>query len=227
MRKLITLAVALMISSICFAQKDVTKFLGIPVDGTKSAMIQKLKDKGFTYNEKEDCLKGEFNGRDVDLFIRTNKRKVYRIAVIDANASDETNIKIRYNNLLQQFKRNDNYTENRINPEIPEDEDISYEMAVNNKRYEASFYQRSYKMDDSLALFEYISNEMKERYSSDKIDSMNENEKNSAIASILWDYHLYILPKKHVWFTFGNYYGKYYMVIYYDNENNEADGEDL
>ena len=29
-------------------EKDVTKFLGIPIDGTKSEMIAKLKGKGFT-----------------------------------------------------------------------------------------------------------------------------------------------------------------------------------
>ena len=85
MRKLITLAVALMISSICFAQKDVTKFLGIPVDGTKSAMIQKLKDKGYTYNSRKDCLEGEFNGRNVEIYVVTNlallKRYLYHIGI--------------------------------------------------------------------------------------------------------------------------------------------------
>ena len=30
-----------------FGQSDVTKFLGIPVDGFKSEMIQKLKEKDF------------------------------------------------------------------------------------------------------------------------------------------------------------------------------------
>ena len=35
-------------------QRDVTKFLGIPVDGTKREMRQKLKAKGFRWNmEKE------------------------------------------------------------------------------------------------------------------------------------------------------------------------------
>ena len=42
--------VALLLSAIVFAQpKSVTKFLGIPVDGSKAEMIQKLKDKGYTY----------------------------------------------------------------------------------------------------------------------------------------------------------------------------------
>ena len=36
----------LIVSTTVFAQKEVTKFLGIPVDGFKSEMIQKLKAKG-------------------------------------------------------------------------------------------------------------------------------------------------------------------------------------
>ena len=40
----------LTISTILYAQKDVTQFLGIPVDGSKSEMIQKLKAKGYRYN---------------------------------------------------------------------------------------------------------------------------------------------------------------------------------
>ena len=35
----------LVASTTVFAQKEVTKFLGIPVDGYKSEMIQKLKAK--------------------------------------------------------------------------------------------------------------------------------------------------------------------------------------
>ncbi len=81
-----------MFASTCLAQKDVTKFLGIPVDGTKSAMIQKLKAKGFTYNQRRDCLEGEFNGRTVYLHVVTNNNKVYRIMVKDAYGVDESAI---------------------------------------------------------------------------------------------------------------------------------------
>lgn len=47
-----------------FGQNDVTTFLGIPVDGTKTAFIQKLKAKGFITDNIYD-LKGQFNGNDV------------------------------------------------------------------------------------------------------------------------------------------------------------------
>ena len=39
---------AMLISTMAlYAQKDVTKFLGIPVDGSESEMVKKLKEKGF------------------------------------------------------------------------------------------------------------------------------------------------------------------------------------
>ena len=51
MKKLLCVTIALLCTATMQAQeeeKDVTKFLGIPVDGYKPAMIEKLKAKGFT-----------------------------------------------------------------------------------------------------------------------------------------------------------------------------------
>ena len=95
------------------AQNDVTKFLGIPVDGTKSEMIRKLKAKGFTSSSfDKDILVGEFNGYSVSIHIITNNNKVSRIMVADQNSISETDIKIRFNNLCNQFLNNKNYIEN-------------------------------------------------------------------------------------------------------------------
>lgn len=82
-----------------YAQKDVTKFLGIPVDGTKQAMIQKLKAKGFTYNQKYNILEGEFNGENINIHIVTQGNKVYRIGVSDNSTRDEAQIRLRFNEL--------------------------------------------------------------------------------------------------------------------------------
>lgn len=119
---------------------NVLKFMGIPVDGSKTEVIQKLKEKGFKYDSFNDCLTGQFNGMDSHIFISTNKNKVDRIVVYNANTTDETNIRVAYNNLLQQFNNNSKYITIEENKPISEDEDISYEMQVNNKRYEADFY---------------------------------------------------------------------------------------
>jgi len=108
MKNLLTVVMLFVFSTALYAQKDVTKFLGIPVDGAKTAMIQKLKAKGFQYNSSGDYLTGEFNGRNVLLKVVTNNNKVYRIAVTDAKNSNETDIKIRFNTLCRQFKNNKN-----------------------------------------------------------------------------------------------------------------------
>ncbi len=55
---------------------DVTRFLGIPIDGTRSEMISKLKAKGFTSVPGTDMLEGEFNGKNVYVNVQTNNRKV-------------------------------------------------------------------------------------------------------------------------------------------------------
>ena len=111
MKKILTLAVVLMTTIALFAQekKDVTKFLGIPVDGYKSEMISKLKSKGFTSTSRDkNILEGEFNGKDVELHVVTNNNKVYRIAVVDKNYTTETSIRIRFNTLLSQFETTQN-----------------------------------------------------------------------------------------------------------------------
>ena len=95
--KKIVLFIMLMLPMAVMAQKDVTTFLGIPVDGTKDAMIHKLAQKGFKkapYGKEYD-MTGEFNGEKVELNIVTYKNKVWRIAVADKtmiNSTPTTNI---------------------------------------------------------------------------------------------------------------------------------------
>ena len=100
-----------MFSAVLYAQKDVTEFLGIPVDGTKQQMIEQLKAKGFVYDSQEDVLNGEFNGEEVSISIQTQGNKVWRVVVIDKNSRDETQIKIRFNELVSQFENNESYLE--------------------------------------------------------------------------------------------------------------------
>ena len=140
MKKLLSLLVMLMLSTALHAQHNVTKFLGIPVDGTKASMIQKLKKKGFTYDIEKDMLSGEFNGGKVDILIATYKNKVWRIVALYPEGCNEAQIKIRYNALCQQFNNNTKYTSFKSN-KIPNDEDISYQMSVNNKEYQSGYYQ--------------------------------------------------------------------------------------
>lgn len=136
------------------------------------------------YNNLLGCLEGEFNGGDVEVRLITNNNKVFRIAVIDKSTCDEGQIKIRYNTLCRQFANNPKYKE-IFAKELSDSEDISYEMSVHDKQYQAIYAQLPDDNDVTL---------------------------------------------RTVWFTIFQdtaKYGKYGIMIFYDNEFNHANGEDL
>ena len=225
MKKILLFLVLCFISIFSMAQTDVTKFLGIPVDGSKSEMIRKLKTKGFKQSpDAADVLTGKFNGTDVNVYIVTNNDKVCRIAVYDKNTMNETDIRIRFNVLCEQFKNNSKYCSlSEEQPKIKEDENISYEMSVHNKRYEADFYQildtttTNYKEE-----FKYLvlSKYTKEQIVSEEILQDIYKMKNNYVRDKV--------TKKPVWFMISSdRYGEYYIAMFYDNEYNRAQGEDL
>lgn len=215
---------------------EVTKFLGIPVDGTKNQMIQKIKAKGFSYNQKQDRLKGKFNGRDVYVSVVTNKNKVWRIVVQDVVPSSETNIKIRFNELCRQFSENEKYVPQNLtgNYEIESDEDISYNITVRNKRYEAGYFQMTEKdkefLQDTTALMNAVKPIIQSKYTEEELDNPTE-EITQDVYNIAADYlfeNLYERVKnRSVWFLINEFYGDYSIIMYYDNELNKARGEDL
>ena len=197
MRKFLTLLAMIAISASVLAQKEVTKFLGIPVDGSPTEMIKKLKAKGFTTDEDfmqaikqglvdwdgPEMLIGRFNGEKVRVSLLVEQNKVWRICLVDKDYRDETQIRIRFNNLVRQFEDNGKYVPFVDEQIIAKDEDISYEMTVENKQYQASFVQKG---EDGM-----------------------------------------VDEKRMVWFTIRRYSGKYYIAMFYDNKYNQADGSDL
>ena len=140
MKKILSLAFLLMLSLSVFAQRQVTKFLGIPVDGSRTAMIQKLKDKGFTYNSDIDVLEGQFNGKDVWIRVQTNNNKVWRIVVAYKDSYDKGQIKAQYNSLINQFANNPRYKVLDAK-ELTDEDDIYREVSINKKQYQATFRQ--------------------------------------------------------------------------------------
>ena len=147
----------------------------------KKAMIQKLKAKGFIYNAQVGTLEGTFNGKKVFISIKSNKNKVWRIAVIDKTGRDKGQIKIRFNKLCQQFDDNPKYYSLKGIQKLSDNDDISYEMTVHHKQIQAVYYQLP-----------------------------NDRAQN-----------------RKVWFIIGEVYGKYRIIIFYDNKRNQAHGEDL
>ena len=180
MKRFLATFLFVLMTIVAIAQDNNTiKFLGIPVDGTKKEMISKLQAKGYKYDASSDCLFGEFNGTNVNIVVQTVNNRVWRIGIGDANMNnDEANIKIRYNRLFEQLSNNGKY-EVADGSTLGEKEDISYEMIVHKKRYEAAF---TFK-DKSIHGF--------------------------------------------VWYMIEEQYGKYGIVMFYENLDNAANGDDL
>ena len=185
------------ISASVFAQKEVTKFMGIPVDGSPTEMIKKLKAKGFTTDEDfmqaiklggvdwdgPEWLIGRFNGTKVRVSLHVEQNKVWRIYLADKDSRDETQIKIRFNTLVRQFEGNGKYVPYFDEQTIADNEDISYQMTVNKKPYQATFLQKG---EDGT-----------------------------------------VDEKREVWFMIGQYSDVYRIDMFYENEYNRADGSDL
>lgn len=226
MKKIIATLVFVLVAVCAYPQKDVTQFLGIPIDGSKSAMIQKLKAKGFrTSSYDKDILEGKFNGIDVRLYIATNNDKVCRIMLCDVNTVDERSIQIRFNNLCNQFENNPKYVslENEL---IPDDEDISYEISVNKKRYEAIFYQQPANLSDTTILREKLIPIILEKYTPEELANPTD-EIQMDLTKMTLEYMMELYSKKPVWFMISDHYGKYFITMFYDNKYNQANGEDL
>ena len=227
MKRIFIMMIAMTISFASFAQnKDVTKFLGIPVDGTKTEMKQKLIAKGFVPKKMGDLewLEGEFNGTDVRVRIFTNKNKVYRILLADKNKVDEAQIKIRFNNFVSQFENNkryiplDKYT-------LSDEENISYEMTVNKKNYDALFCQVPDEESLTLAA-QKVNNELLSKYTEAELKNPSE-EITKEIQNTAIKIGMEMMFMKPVWFRICESYGEYYITMFYDNEYNHANGEDL
>ena len=226
MKKILSLLFMLLLACTIQAQKDVTTFLGIPVDGFKSEMRKKLIAKGFEPVAGQEFLKGEFNGTDVHVYIATNNNKVYRIMLCDANTQDEADIKIRFNKLVSQFENNKRYV-TLDKYALSDDVDISYEMTVNSKNFDAIYYQNiNTEKVDSTALLNSVKEELLSKYTKEQLENPTEDMKTEMAMTAL-KAGMDLIEKKPVWFRISRYINKYYITMFYDNEYNHANGEDL
>ena len=232
MKKLLSFIIGILIMcSTVFGQSESTlKFLGIPVDGSKSEMVKALKAKGFEYDSESDFLIGDFNGKKSEIGIVENHGKVYRVVVFDANTRNAEEIRIRFNNLIHQFENNDKYFYIFPNDIIPEDEDIHYEILVNKKEYIAEFRYNPLYGNDELRdrLVNEAVEESKENIKDEKdIEFYSDKDNYDKLISSIVGLKVIQMSNSSVWFKIFEHYGKYYIGLYYDNLLNAPNGEDL
>ena len=231
------------------------KFLGIPIDGPKAQFVAALKAKGFYYNSVSESYKGQFNGYSVDVYVHTNHDLVDRIFVAFPDKS-EGDIKIEFNRLLDQFKKSEKYVDFSFNEPISEDEDISYEMTVHDKRYQAVFQyydlNRGYKSitesavarlagivpDDILVKLSDLVNGEEGRTEEEQstlstqvaveLQRIYGQDEMKAYEIIMTFLDgMKSAADGDVWFMIFERGARYHIGLYYDNLHNMAHGEDL
>lgn len=205
------------------AQTDVTTFLGMPVDGAISDMKRQLLAKGFVARDGDDdgVFEGEFFGGDVVLFINTYHDCVNNIALFDKNLLSAKEVKIRFNNLIDQFRQDKLYHSSRLFnlPLTAEDEVKDHPQAV--------FYQ---KLDPSLTDFaarkDKISTLLKARFSEEEIEAQSydvqvyERDLQSQL-------ELDELFMKLVWFQIFEKNEKFFIGIFFENKYNSPSREEM
>ena len=91
--------------------QDVIDFMGIPIDGSVSEMMAKLKEKGFRKMERNGIWEGFLDGVPVQLTVRLSKDKVYEIDIRYDVEDDNAQIVQCINGLVSKFKDNPKYKE--------------------------------------------------------------------------------------------------------------------
>lgn len=233
MKKFILTLIALLLATPLIIAQDYKGepfcFLGIPVDGKRSEMIEKLKDKGFTYDEKTMTLRGKFNGHDSWVVVSDNEEgKVDRIYISQINTMSQGDARIQYNNLVHLYLENGKYygSEETI---IPETEDIRYGISFKNKIYSSVFFfdpfynspetketllKECYGRVESMVYKGLVLD-----YSEDNIWKLITSEYVNEEHKAAWGV---------VWFRiFEDSFGQYRLGIYYDNMNNRPNGKEL
>ena len=79
---------------------------------------------------------------------------------------------------------------------------------------------------DTLATHERIKETLINKYGKEAIDNPTEEIKKEIVDTTA-NYAFQFITMKRVWFRINELFGEYYICMYYDNEYNRANGDDL
>ena len=179
-KRIIAFFALIMICMPCLCKDDnILTFLEIPIDGYKHSFERELKWKGFSYNNSKKCYEGQFNGMSSFVYVSSYHNRVDRILVLFPDI-EENYLRIQFNSLLTQLQNNDKYLSSTNNEEIPADEDISYQISVNHKRYIASF---NYFGTGKIPMIADFLSECRDIYTSEQMEYLKALIPNSNKAS--------------------------------------------
>lgn len=104
------LSITLLVLPLLGMTQNHLTFLGVEIDGSMTSFVEKMKEKGFTFDSESDritTMKGLFTNKSVDLYIVSTPttKKVYRVAVVYPEKTSWSSIKSEYNDLKNAYKK--------------------------------------------------------------------------------------------------------------------------
>ena len=137
MKRILNIIMMTMLALTTQAQQSITEFMGIPVDGSKTSLIKKLKNKGVVNMQ---CI---MDNIDYNIKIYDHKGKVYRISLIEKKGTDDPCVAVKkYNDLVTRYKNDTrDYTEYESNDLIREANSQRYKRFISEGFYYAEFFQ--------------------------------------------------------------------------------------
>ena len=178
-------------------------------------MKMRLVDKGFE-DFRDNMVEGIFNGEDSRIEIRTNNGVVDRIKVRYSDSYLDEEVRIKYNNLLSRFLRNDKYVSvANFSPIMADD------RFFNRKNHYDSYFFQLYEGVDAN---QWVG-DFKRTYGtlySEPLNTLSYEELEEVVMCL--PQAISDAIRGVVWFTIDEFD---HIEIYYDNFSSRPRGEDL
>ena len=143
MRRILYISLYLMFALTMQAQKDITTFKGVPVDGNRQAVVVKLKANGCKSGKKNNLITDFADGR-YNVKVLSGGKGVYQVRLTDMEVTENLDSIInRYNSLVDWFRNNPYYTEYEYNRYIYRGNDDTHIKYINENWYYAEFFQKA------------------------------------------------------------------------------------
>lgn len=145
MKKLLAIVAALFIATNLYAQEKPLTFQGVKIIDLADTVKEQFMERGFAPVFRTGyLLEGQYRGLTVKLLINYSRSTGMATGIIIIPVDDQmysaAEAAKRYNDMLDEFNANPNYTADPKNKRVPAGEDVAQAM-LNDKTYYAYFYQ--------------------------------------------------------------------------------------
>lgn len=144
MKRILTTAIAFLLTLTLSAQSNITTFMGIPVDGTKAAMTAYLLKNGAKRQGK-DLIFNSIDGNPYIIRLMTNKGRVWRVSMVDGKGTKNVEqILGIYEEMIDSYRANETqYCEYEYNKPVDPAHEQYWENFIHQGAYYAEFFQVS------------------------------------------------------------------------------------